>query len=270
MTLSAHEEDPLPAPQHCAPGGSIRWVVGTPEGPRSQSWSVFGNANSDDVYLGPRAQTGAIKLSLHQSDRWRMAWTDKEHKLRGLSEDFDRVLTRWSPPKEIQPGWRHAVTVLFTAESLAPDVRDKSLRKVPFWPPPNPGGALWLQLVVGASGADELLVRGAFDVGRLLLPGGGLVAVIMRPDGLTEGTASTVAEIRSEMLAVVTAAGARRNTSFSWGTIKNGAVLLVDTGSVEPPGEPTPGSQTAPGRITYVRRVDRRQERSGPTADSNS
>lgn len=65
--MSAHRapskdvgSDPLPAPQHCKPGGEIRWAVGTPDGPRSQSWSLFGSTTDDDVYLGgPRSQTGA-------------------------------------------------------------------------------------------------------------------------------------------------------------------------------------------------------------------
>ncbi|WP_433296125.1 hypothetical protein ACQPZQ_15235 [Pseudonocardia sp. CA-142604] len=44
----------FPAPQHRRAGGSIRWAVGSPDGPRSQSWSIFGSTTDDDVYLGPR------------------------------------------------------------------------------------------------------------------------------------------------------------------------------------------------------------------------
>jgi hypothetical protein len=55
------------------------------------------------------------------------------------------------------------------------------------------------------------------------------------------------------MLAAVTAAGARGNRPFAWGHLTNGAVLLTDPGSIEPPGI---GRGGRPGRLTYVRRVD--------------
>ena len=73
MEITASESDPFPAPQRRKPGDSIRWAVSTPDGPRSQSWSLFGSTNHNDVYLGPRSQTHASKRSLHRSDRWRMA-----------------------------------------------------------------------------------------------------------------------------------------------------------------------------------------------------
>ena len=119
VEIAASEADPFPSPQRREPGGSIRWAVGASDGPRSQSWSLFGSTNDDDVYLGPRSQTGAIKLSLHRSGRWRMAWTEKYAKSVGMPDDVDRVLTRWDPPDEMRPGWRNAVTLLVAPESAA-------------------------------------------------------------------------------------------------------------------------------------------------------
>lgn len=168
VQIGAFEADPFPAAQRREPGGSIRWAVGTPDGPRSQSWSLFGSTNHDDVYLGPRCQTGAIKLSLHRSGRWRMAWTEK-------------------------------------------------------------------------------------------YASGGMVGVIVRPGPLSLGSAAKIAEIRAQMLAAVTAAGARGNTAFAWGRMADDAVLLLDPGPVEPESAGPVGihQNGARGRLTYVRRADR-------------
>ena len=258
LELADYEADPFPAPQRRKPGGSIRWAVGTPEGPRSQSWSLFGSTNDDDVYLGPRSQTHAIKLSLHRSDRWRMAWTKEYAKSVGMPDDMDRVLTRWHPPEEVRPGWRHAVTLLMTPESVAQQPhQDSGLGKVAFYPAPNPDGGLWFRILIGQPGS-ELAVAGAVEVGTLRLPSGGMVGVIVRPGPLSLGSAAKVAEIRAQMLAAVTAAGARRNTAFAWGRMAEGAVLLIDSGPVEPESAYAVGAKRngAPGRLTYVRRVD--------------
>jgi hypothetical protein len=48
-----------------------------------------------------------------------MAWTEEYAKSVGMPDDVDRVLTRWDPTEEVRPGWRHAVTLLVTPESVA-------------------------------------------------------------------------------------------------------------------------------------------------------
>lgn len=74
---------------------------------------------------------------------------------------------------------------------------------------------------------------------------------------MSPGSAAKVAEIRAQMLAAVTAAGARRNTAFAWGRMADEAVLLIDPGPVEPEGAgPVGAKQSALGRLIYVRRVD--------------
>jgi hypothetical protein len=258
VDIAASDADSFPSPQRRKPGESIRWAVGTPDGPRSQSWSLFGSTNHDDVYLGPRSQTHAIKLSLHRSGRWRMAWTKKYAKSVGMPDDMDRMLTRWDPPEEIRPGWQHAVTLLVTPESMAQQPpQDRGLGKVAFFPAPNPDDGLWFHILIGQPGS-ELAVTGAIEVGTLRLPSGGMVGVIVRPDPLSPGSAAKVTEIRAQMLAAVTAAGARRTTAFAWGRMTDDAVLLIDPGPVEPEhAEPMKAKQNdAPGRLTYIRRVD--------------
>ena len=150
------------------------------------------------------------------------------------------------------------MTLLVTPESVAQQPPpDSGLSKVAFFPAPNPDGGLWFHILIGQPGS-ELAVTGAVEVGTLRLPSGGMVAVIVRPDPLSPGSAANVAEIRAQMLAAVTAAGARRNTAFAWGRMADNAVLLLDPGPVGPEGDGPVGAKQngAPGRLTYVRRVD--------------
>jgi hypothetical protein len=129
--------------------------------PRSQSWLLKGSKTDDDVYLGPRWDTGVIKLSLHRSGRWRMAWTDEYARSVGLPAGTDRVLSRWEPPADLRPGWRHAVTVLVTRESMAQHTTPgRKPGKVAFFPPPNEDGGLWFRILVGRPGGAELTIRG--------------------------------------------------------------------------------------------------------------
>lgn len=239
----------IPAPQRCRPGaGSIRWAVGSRTGARSQSWSLFGSANDDDVYLGPRSQTGSLKLSLHRSGRWRMAWTEEFVKARGWPEGTNRVLGRWDPPDELRPGWRHAVTVLIPADSVVSDpMPEKKLGKVAFYPAPTGDQAMWFRILLGSAGGAELAVNDAFDVGSMTLPGGGIVGVICRPDVLEPEMEAILADIRAEMREAVSATGSRGNRMWGWGRMADDAVVLLDPGRIEPDGAPRPGAAAGPG-----------------------
>jgi hypothetical protein len=184
-----------------------------------------------------------------------MAWADEYAASIGLPEGADRVLTRWTPPPDLVPGWKHVVTVLVTRESMTQHMTpERRPSKVAFFPAPNGDGALWFRIFLGEPGA-ELTIREAVEVGVLDLPGGGMVGVMARPDPLTAGTAQVVADVRARMLETLTAVGARRNTGFSWGRMDDGSVVLIDPGPVEPKGEGTDTDR--PGHITYVRRIDR-------------
>jgi hypothetical protein len=247
------QTDPLPEPQRPRPGGSIRWAIGSRDGARSQSWSVFGSTNHADVYIGPRSQTKAIKLSLHKSGLWRMAWTEQGAAEIGLTDGENRLLSRWEQTAELAPGWRHAVSVHMTRASLTTHLDESRLEKVAFYPPPDPGDMVRFMLLLAEPGGAELKVNGALDVGSLQLPNGGMVGVIMGYQPMNQDNVDTIDALRAQMLAAVTAAGARGNRSFAWGHLAGGAVLLTDPGAIEPRGI---GKGGAPGRLTYVRRVD--------------
>lgn len=186
-----------------------------------------------------------------------MALTKEHATSVGLPDDVNHVFTRWETPGEVRPGWRHAVAVLVTPESLMQQSAERRPNKVAFYPPPNPDGAVWFRILIGEPGS-ELAVTGAVEVGTLRLPSGGMVGVVVHPDPLSPGSAAKVAVLRAEMLATVTTAGARRSTAFAWGHLADGAVLLIDPGPVEPKSVPPDGAEgnAVRGRLTYVRQVD--------------
>ncbi len=77
--------------------GVIRFAVGTPKTYLSAVWRLWVQKN--DIYLSTRYESGLYKFSLHQSGKWRLAYT-KESGLKAHNSS-DRVMGRWSKPPEL-------------------------------------------------------------------------------------------------------------------------------------------------------------------------
>lgn len=225
-----------PEPQVVGVGGIIRWAVGDQDDPnwrRSRSWNLAGSRNSADVYLAPRREMERVKLSLHGT-WWRLALTNKAAKR--LPESRDRLLHKWSPTPERWPGWRHAVTVRVPHSSLQPGWPEPTAkpRPVEFVLPPHPGHELRFDLLLGARDSAELVVSGASDIGRMPLPSGGMLAVVVHEVALDDAEEQRLAEQRRIMWASQTA----RNITASWGTgwawssTVDGVPALTDMGMV--------------------------------------
>jgi hypothetical protein len=87
---------------------TIRFAVGSPDEYRSAIWRLWVQGN--DVYLAARVLTGFIKISLHRSGIWRLAWTDQSGiRTQGSS---DRVEARWQRPQEFRQGWTQGPAVI--------------------------------------------------------------------------------------------------------------------------------------------------------------
>ena len=113
--LSVIVTPPLPIVE--PPDRTLRFVVFDPDGATSATWNVVAHRNTDDVYLGPRAQMHLVKLSLHKGT-WRVAYTAQSTR---VAPGGDRVLSRWAPTPELGPGWRRAATVVVPRSSMFPD-----------------------------------------------------------------------------------------------------------------------------------------------------
>lgn len=156
-------------------GFKIRFAVGTPKGPQSAIWTVFGTGNSSDVYVACRPQAKDIKVSLHESGRWRIGRTPSYARQRasaGMGPE-DRAFHKWQRPREIHPGWTWALNIVVPASDLTVPKSSVVLPEDVKWhPSPGQGFESWFGVFL-AHGVG-------FAVDR---PEGRIVAVVELPSG---------------------------------------------------------------------------------------
>lgn len=83
----------------------IRFAIGTPMGPSTNSWRVW--VQGRDIYVKCRDNFGEVKASLHASGNWRFGFTEEFSASIPylLPDGQDRVWTKWRPGLEdpLQP-----------------------------------------------------------------------------------------------------------------------------------------------------------------------
>jgi len=89
-------------------GKRIKFAVGTPDAPLSALWVV--SVNGSEVYIGAKGVMGLIKVSLHKSGIWPLAFTSESGQVSSLTND--RRHTQVNRPNEFQTGWTQALAVL--------------------------------------------------------------------------------------------------------------------------------------------------------------
>jgi hypothetical protein len=87
---------------------TLRFAVGSPVEYRSAVWRLWAQRN--DVYLAARVMHGLIKFSLHQSGKWRVAWSGESRITAQGSPD--RVEERWERPAEFRLGWTQGPVII--------------------------------------------------------------------------------------------------------------------------------------------------------------
>jgi hypothetical protein len=129
---------------------TVRFAVGDPEGARSAVWRLWTSRTRSDVYVSAWALTSVLKVSLHESGRWRHAFT-AEYTSRGtpfVRPGQDRAGDRWDRPPEFAPGVTRAFEIMVpSAEVTKPpylewdrDFRPEYADKEIIWLPPAPEG----------------------------------------------------------------------------------------------------------------------------------
>jgi hypothetical protein len=131
-------------------GSVVRFAVGEPSAPRSSVWCVV--CQGEDVYLGTRTSMGISKLSLHQSGRWRFAFTTQS----GMTIEGNRLLKRWLRRDEYTPGITRGPSFLFpylSAVGSRTVLNGEKIDGVSWIPAPRPGRLVDVAIYFVAKGS---------------------------------------------------------------------------------------------------------------------
>lgn len=92
---------------------AVRFGIGSPTGARAPIWRVWATPGKDDLYLSGRSFAGDLKVSLHGSGVWRLAFTEQHaQRVNSLvAPGKDRLIHRWSRPPEFAPGCTKAFVI---------------------------------------------------------------------------------------------------------------------------------------------------------------
>ena len=77
---------------------AIRFCIGPWKGRYSSIWRIWSNPGSDDIYLGVRCLLQSLKISLHQSGKFRAAFVESYHDrlvADGKDPSGDRAFMKW-------------------------------------------------------------------------------------------------------------------------------------------------------------------------------
>jgi hypothetical protein len=100
-------------------------------------WRLWLVPSKNDVYIAARNAAAAFKVSLHQSGRWRVGFTNPDDPL--IPKGRDRAVHKWHRPPELAPGMTRAFEIGIPATEIAllPDAAKHHPDTVWFEPPPK-------------------------------------------------------------------------------------------------------------------------------------
>jgi hypothetical protein len=178
----------LPELGTCMPERALRFGVAGPIGFRAETWkcwTVHGKGKRD-VYLACRALSGQLKLSLHQSGKWHVAFDSQ--RFDQLFEEGaappDRFLGKWEQP-EGNDGLTLACRIY--VPSHAANIPDEKLDENVQWIAHAPPGQsveivifLWNHAALAVEDWPGKSVMKTALLGTVPLDGGGSVIVVHR------------------------------------------------------------------------------------------
>lgn len=107
----------------------------------------------NDVYVAARNLAGAFKVSLHESGRWRVAFTNPENPL--IPEGQDRAVYKWQRPDELAHGVTRAFEIGIPATEVAvPPEPIKHHAETLWFAPPPKGEAANFDVFLASPGFD--------------------------------------------------------------------------------------------------------------------
>ncbi len=158
---------------------SLKFAAGTRQHHRSCIWIV--SVRGSDIYIGAQGIMQSVKLSLHKSGSWRLAYTSES----GVtsSKTGTRLHDAVQRPAEFQSGWTLALVIWvpnISGSLPAPGIRSpEAPEDVRWFPPAAVRASRIFGLYLTAPSADEL--RADFEpetVGELKLDSGETLRIL--------------------------------------------------------------------------------------------
>lgn len=167
---------------------AIRFGVRSETGATAATWKCWTvSTRRNDVYLACRALKGELKVSLHQSGRWHIGYTEPffaEAFSDSSRRPKSRFIQSWRRPQPMMPGVTLALRVMTPWSSLTESDEKRDPRVIAI-PPAPAGQAVEVAIVItsesyltpGWPGQTEM---GTSLVGSLALPNGDKVWLVYR------------------------------------------------------------------------------------------
>jgi hypothetical protein len=130
-------------------GNAIRWVIGSPDGPRSSTWRLWSNKKGD-FYLSVRTLGGIVKSSFHRDGLCSIGFTTEYlSKARArFPQARSRHWRRWQLPDS---PFARAVQVVIPTSELRSDASDEVPGTV--WiVPPSPDHVVVTSVFIASGG----------------------------------------------------------------------------------------------------------------------
>jgi hypothetical protein len=137
----------------------IRFGVYDGGAKRAATWRCWSRTGvgKNDLYLSCREIGGALKVSLHESGQWHVAYFQEFFDKNVEDSDLikkGRFIDRWSPPAEIAPGVTLAFGIVTPWSSVTASIDDADARRIHWIPSAPEGHALEIAIVLTRSGTS--------------------------------------------------------------------------------------------------------------------
>ncbi len=172
------------------PDQVLRFAVGRPLGPRSQTWRLWVPKGKSDVYVSGRTLGSSVKVSLHEPGPARFALTKTWVQRSGFQAPPDRdsrLAVEWNRPRPTPSRIARPLAVLVPYSEVLPRGRAAGDEVVWCAPPPE-GHGIHFDVIYVSPGVDTSIHPGARSmstslVGRVELANGQTVFVtsVARP-----------------------------------------------------------------------------------------
>lgn len=166
----------------------VRFAVGNGRGVRAATWKCWARrgVSKNDVYLACREIGSALKMSMHESGDWHLAFERGFLTRRGGAGEWPtRVVDSWPRPAAQTPGFTRACSIYTPEAAVRTTTPGDRTGAVTWIAPPPPGQAIETTIVMTDPSVELRSWPGARSmrtslVGSFVLDSGGRVWIVSR------------------------------------------------------------------------------------------